>query len=341
MIFKNILKTIGNTPSFKVQNISVNKTNIYVKAEYFNPASSVKDRLAISIIENAEKKGLLNEGDTVVEVTSGNTGIGLAMVCAAKNYKLIVTMPDSASIERRKLMRYLGAKVLLTPAAEGGTAAYKKAKDLVDKHGWFFARQFETQDNPNVHESTTAHEIYEDFKDIGLDYWVSGYGTGGTFTGVSRYLKEKMPNTKLVLTEPDVAQLVSSKIPQERNKDNSAKSSHSSWSPHPIQGWTTDFIPYVLQESIDNKYIDELIPVAGEDGIFWANELAKKEGIITGVSGGATFAVAVKVAKKAEPNSNILCMLPDTAERYMSSILFENINIEMDKEELNIFNSTE
>ena len=340
MIFKNILETIGNTPSFRVRNISINDTNVYVKAEYFNPASSVKDRLAISIIENAEKKGLLKEGDTVVEVTSGNTGIGLAMVCAAKKYPLIVTMPDSASIERRKLMRYLGAKVLLTPASEGGTAAYKKAKDLVDKNGWFFARQFETEDNPNIHETTTAHEIYEDFKDIGLDYWVSGYGTGGTFTGVSRYLKQKMPNTKLVLTEPDVAQLVGSKISQKRNADNSALKSHSSWNPHPIQGWTTDFIPYVLQESIDNKYIDELIPVSGDDGIFWANELAKKEGIITGVSGGATFAVAVKVAEKAKKNSNILCMLPDTAERYMSSILFENINTEMSVEELEVFNST-
>ena len=196
MIFKNILETIGNTPSFRVTNISINNTNIYVKAEYFNPASSVKDRLAISIIENAEKKGLLKEGDTVVEVTSGNTGIGLAMVCAAKKYPLIVTMPDSASIERRKLMRYLGAKVLLTPASGGGTAAYKKAKDLVDKNGWFFARQFETEDNPNIHETTTAHEIYEDFKDIGLDYWVSGYGTGGTFTGVSRYLKQNISKKK-------------------------------------------------------------------------------------------------------------------------------------------------
>lgn len=339
MIYKNILNTIGNTPSFGIQNISVNDTNIYVKAEYFNPASSVKDRLAVSIIENAEKNGYLKKGDTVVEATSGNTGIGLAMVCAAKNYKLIVTMPDSASIERRKLMRYLGAKVLLTPASEGGTAAYNKAKELVKKNDWFFARQFETEDNPKIHEDTTALEIYNDFKDIGLDYWVSGYGTGGTFTGVSRYLKQKMPNTKLILTEPDVAQLVKSEVKQQRNSDNSASTSHPNWNPHPIQGWTTDFIPHVLQESIDNKYIDDLIPVSGDDGIYWANELAKKEGIITGVSGGATFAVAVKVAKKAKPNSNILCMLPDTAERYMSSILFDGINSEMNDDEINIFNS--
>ena len=339
MNYKSILDTIGNTPVFKVQNISINNTNLYVKAEYFNPASSVKDRLALSIIENAENKGLLEPGNTVVEVTSGNTGIGLAMVCAAKNYPLVVTMPDSASIERRKLMRFLGAKVLLTPAAEGGTGAYKKAKDLVEKNNWFFARQFETEDNPAIHESTTAKEIYDDFKDIGLDYWVSGYGTGGTFTGVSRYLREKMPNTKLILTEPDVAQLVGSNTKQSRNDDGSASKGHPEWNPHPIQGWTTDFIPLVLQESIDNNYFDELIPVSGEDGIFWANELAKKEGIITGVSGGSTFAVAVAVAKKASPNSNILCMLPDTAERYMSSVLFDEINTEMNDDELTIFNS--
>ena len=280
MNYKSILDTIGNTPVFKVQNISINNTNLYVKAEYFNPASSVKDRLAISIIENAENKGLLEPGNTVVEVTSGNTGIGLAMVCAAKNYPLVVTMPDSASIERRKLMRFLGAKVLLTPAAEGGTGAYKKAKDLVEKNNWFFARQFETEDNPAIHESTTAKEIYDDFKDIGLDYWVSGYGTGGTFTGVSRYLREKMPNTKLILTEPDVAQLVGSNTKQSRNDDGSASKGHPEWNPHPIQGWTTDFIPLVLQESIDNNYFDELIPVSGEDGIFWANELAKKKELL-------------------------------------------------------------
>ena len=339
MNYKSILDTIGNTPVFKVQNISINNTNLYVKAEYFNPASSVKDRLAVSIIENAENKGLLEPGNTVVEVTSGNTGIGLAMVCAAKNYPLVVTMPDSASIERRKLMRFLGAKVLLTPAAEGGTGAYKKAKDLVEKNNWFFARQFETEDNPRIHENTTAREIYNDFKDIGLDYWVSGYGTGGTFTGVSRYLREKMPNTKLILTEPDVAQLVGSNTKQSRNDDGSASKGHPEWNPHPIQGWTTDFIPLVLQESIDNNYFDELIPVSGEDGIFWANELAKKEGIITGVSGGSTFAVAVAVAKKASANSNILCMLPDTAERYMSSVLFDEINTDMNDDELTIFNS--
>ncbi len=339
MIYKDILQTIGNTPSIKLRNISINETNIYVKAEYFNPASSVKDRLAISIIENAEKNGSIKEGQTVVEATSGNTGIGLAMVCAAKNYPLVVTMPDSASMERRKLMRFLGAKVLLTPASEGGTGAYEVAKKLVLKNNWFFARQFENEDNANIHEETTGIEIYNDFKEIGLDYWVSGYGTGGTFTGVSRTLRRKLPNTKLILTEPDVAPLLESGTKQVRNDDGSAAKSHPAWNPHPIQGWTTDFIPLVLQESIDNKYYDELIPVSGDDGLYWSHELAKKEGIITGVSGGSTFAIAVEVAKKAKKDSNILCMLPDTAERYMSSVLFDSIDPEMNKEELNLLNS--
>ena len=339
MIYSNILETIGNTPSIKIKNISINNTNIYVKAEFFNPASSVKDRLAISIIENAEQNGSIEKGQTVVEATSGNTGIGLAMVCAAKNYPLVVTMPDSASIERRKLMRFLGARVILTPASEGGTGAYDIAKRLVHKNNWFFARQFENEDNANIHEETTGIEIYNDFKDIGLDYWVSGYGTGGTFTGVSRTLREKLPNTKLILTEPDVAPLIASEHEQSRNSDGSAAESHPAWNPHPIQGWTTDFIPLVLQESIDKEYYDELIPVSGEDGLFWSHELAKKEGIITGVSGGSTFAIAVEVAKKAPKGSNILCMLPDTAERYMSSVLFDSIEPEMNEEEQKLYNS--
>ncbi|MBL88625.1 MAG: cysteine synthase [Gammaproteobacteria bacterium] len=339
MIFENILETIGNTPSIRLQNIKINNSNLFVKAEFFNPASSVKDRLAKSIIENAENDKSLKPGQTVVEATSGNTGIGLAMVCATKKYPLVVTMPDSASIERRKLMRFLGAKVILTPASEGGTGAYNLAKKLVIKNNWFFAKQFENSNNPDVHENTTAKEIYNDFKDIGLDYWVSGYGTGGTFTGVARYLRKKMANTKLVITEPHVAQLIASKIEQKRNDDGSASASHPSWNPHPIQGWTTDFIPKILQETIDNNLYDELIPVDGNDGIYWANELAKKEGIITGVSGGSTFAIAIEVAKKAPNNSNILCMLPDTAERYMSSVMFDHINSEMNEDEENIFNS--
>ena len=340
MLYQSILETIGNTPSVKINKLAPNGIDLYVKPEFFNPGSSVKDRLAINIINTAETNGSLKPGQTVVEATSGNTGIGLALVCAAKNYPLVITMPESASIERRKMMRFLGAKVITTPAAEAGSGAYKKALQLAIDNKWFYAKQFENTANADIHESTTGKEIINDFKDLGLDYWVSGYGTGGTFTGVSRTIRQEMPDTKLIMAEPNVAPLVANGNKQERNKDGTFASSHPDWQPHPIQGWTTDFIPYVLQESIDNKYIDELIPVSGDDGIFWANELAKKEGIITGVSGGATFAVAVKVAEKAKKNSNILCMLPDTAERYMSSILFENINTEMSVEELEVFNST-
>ena len=339
MIYKNILNTIGNTPVIKIKNLAPKDINLYVKAEYFNPASSVKDRLAKSIIDNAETDGSLKPGQTVVEATSGNTGIGLAMVCAAKGYPLVVTMPDSVSIERRKLMRFLGAKVLLTPGSEGGTGSYNKAQALVEKNGWFYARQFENPANADIHESTTGIEIVNDFKDLGLDYWVSGYGTGGTFTGVSRILRKEMPETKLIITEPDVAPLIASGIEQKRSNDNSPSSSHPEWNPHPIQGWTTDFIPYVLQESIDNEYFDENIPVTGADGILWSKKLASKEGIITGISGGSTFAVAMSVARKANKGSNILCMLADTAERYMSSILFEQIDPEMDEEEIKISDS--
>ena len=339
MIYKNILNTIGNTPVIKIKNLAPKDINLYVKAEYFNPASSVKDRLAKNIIDNAETDGSLKPGQTVVEATSGNTGIGLAMVCAAKGYPLVVTMPDSVSIERRKLMRFLGAKVLLTPGPEGGTGSYNKAQALVEKNGWFYARQFENPANADIHESTTGIEIVNDFKDLGLDYWVSGYGTGGTFTGVSRILRKEMPETKLIITEPDVAPLIASGIEQKRSNDNSPSSSHPEWNPHPIQGWTTDFIPYVLQESIDNKYFDENIPVTGADGILWSKKLASKEGIITGISGGSTFAVAMSVARNANKGSNILCMLADTAERYMSSVLFEQIDAEMDEEEIKILDS--
>ena len=339
MIYDDVLKTVGNTPTIKIKNVSPDGINIFVKAEYFNPASSVKDRLAKNIIETAEKNNILQPGQTVVEATSGNTGIGLAMVCASKGYPLIVTMPDSASIERRKLMRFLGAKVLLTPASEGGTGAYNAALSLVNKNGWFYAKQFENDANADIHEMTTGKEIFNDFKDIGLDYWVSGYGTGGTFSGVARILRKEMPNTKLIITEPDVAPLVSSGIKQKRADDNSPSSSHPKWSPHPIQGWTTDFIPYVLQESIDNNYFDENIPVSGSDGIKYSKILASKEGIITGISGGSTFAVAMKIAQKSKKGTNILCMLADTAERYMSSILFDDIDAEMNEEEQSILDS--
>ena len=339
MIFNDLLSSIGDTPIIKIKNIAPAKINLYAKAEYFNPGGSVKDRLALNIIEKAEKNGELNANQTVIEATSGNTGIGLAMVCANKGYPCVVTMPDSTSIERRKLMRFLGAKVLLTPAAEGTTAAYELAKKLADKNEWFYARQFENLANAEVHEQTTAVEILNDFKDLGLDFWVSGYGTGGTFSGVSRVLRKHSPNTKLIITEPENASLIASKEMQKRNTDGSPLSSHLAWNPHPIQGWTPDFIPLVLQESIDNNYFDENIPISGDEGIFWSHELASKEGIITGISGGSTFAVAMKIAEEASEGANILCMLADTAERYLTSPLFSSIDSEMNKEEEEILNS--
>ncbi|MDC3081669.1 pyridoxal-phosphate dependent enzyme [Paracoccaceae bacterium] len=339
-LFDNVLETIGDTPSIRINTLAPKHVNLYVKAEFFNPASSVKDRLAISIIENAEQKGLLKPGQTVVEATSGNTGIGLAMVCAVKGYPLVVTMADSFSIERRKIMRYLGAKVVLTPRAEKGIGMYNKAKELAEKNGWFFAQQFETEANAEIHQNTTGNEIINDFSEIGLDYWVSGYGTGGTVSGVGRVLREKSPQTKIILSEPENASLIGSKLKQDRHADNTPSSSHSSWNPHLIQGWTPDFIPFVLQETIDNHYFDELIPISGEQGIVWAKRLARAEGIITGISGGSTFAVAMELAKTAPPDSNILCMLADTGERYLSSPLFDDIPEEMTEDEQKISGST-
>ena len=274
MKFNSILETVGNTPCVKINNIAPEGVELYVKAEYFNPASSVKDRLALSIIEEAEARGTLKPGQTVVEATSGNTGIGLAFICASKNYPCVITMPESASIERRKMMRFLGAKVLLTPASEAGSGAYNKAKKLADDNGWFYARQFENEANSNIHEKTTGNEIVSDFKHSGLDYWVSGYGTGGTFSGVARTLKKEMPETKLVIAEPDVAPLLAKGKAQKRTVDGAPAETHPDWQPHPIQGWTTDFIPLVLQESIDHKYIDEIISVSGSDCIKWSKKLA-------------------------------------------------------------------
>jgi len=323
--FESIVDTIGDTPCIRVNNLAPAHVSLYVKAEFFNPASSVKDRLAISIIEEAERRGDLKPGQTVVEATSGNTGIGLAMVCAAKGYPLVVTMADSFSIERRKLMRFLGAKVILTPRAARGLGMYQKAKELADANGWFLARQFETADNAKIHENTTAREILADFAGEKLDYFVTGYGTGGTVTGVARVLRKERPDTKIVLTEPANAALVGSGVAQQRGAANAPAVTHPAWQPHPIQGWTPDFIPFVLQESIDKKFYDQLVPIPGPVGIEWSRKLAQKEGIFTGISGGASFAVAMQVAEKAPAGSVILCMLPDTGERYLSSPLFEGI----------------
>ncbi len=339
-LFEHIADTIGNTPCIRIRNLAPEHVEMYVKAEYFNPAGSVKDRLAISIIEETERSGELKPGQTVVEATSGNTGVGLAMVCAAKGYPLVVTMADSFSIERRKLMRFFGAKLVLTPKAEKGFGMYQKAKELAEANGWFLARQFETDANARIHENTTAREIIADFEGKELDYWVTGYGTGGTISGVSRVLRKERPNTKIILSEPANAQLVGSGVAQDRDENNAPAVSHSAFQPHPVQGWTPDFIPYVLQETLDNSNYDELIPVPGPEGIQWSNQLAQKEGILTGVSGGASFAVAMQVAEKAAPGSVILCMLPDTGERYLSSPLFESIEEYMTEEEVALSKST-
>ncbi|SIO43376.1 cysteine synthase A [Rhodovulum sp. ES.010] len=339
-LFDSVLDTIGDTPAIRINNLGPEGVTIYVKSEAFNPGASVKDRLAVNIIEAAEREGRLKPGQTVVEATSGNTGIGLAMVCAQKGYPLVITMAESFSVERRRLMRMLGARVVLTPKADKAMGMVKKAQELARENGWFLAHQFETEANADIHEATTAREIVGDFDGQRLDYLVTGYGTGGTVTGLGRLLREERPETRIILSEPENAQLVASGFAQKRNEEGEPDESHPAFEPHPIQGWTPDFIPLVLQEALDEGYYDELIPVAGADGIKWAQELARKEGILTGVSGGSTFAVTMAIAEKAEPGSVLLCMLPDTGERYLSTPLFESIAEGMDEEEAAISAST-
>lgn len=339
-LFGSILDTIGNTPSVRINNIAPQHVEVYVKFEAANPGGSVKDRLAVNIIEAAERDGRLKPGQTVVEATSGNTGIGLAMVCAAKGYPLVVTMADSFSVERRRLMRFFGAKVVLTPRALKGFGMYSKAKELAEENGWFLASQFETSDNADIHENTTAREILSDFEGKKLDYWVTGYGTGGTVSGVGRVLRKSRPETKIILTEPANAAIVASGYVNARNDAHQPTESHPSFEPHPIQGWTPDFIPFVLQEALDGSYHDELIPVAGPDGIAWSRRLAAEEGIFTGISGGSTFAIAMKITQTAPEGTVLLVMLPDTGERYLSTPLFEGIAEEMTEEEIAISNST-
>lgn len=339
-LYSSILDTVGDTPTIRINRIAPNNVTVYVKFEAFNPAGSVKDRLALNIVEAAERDGRLKPGQTIVEATSGNTGIGLAMVCAAKGYPLVLTMAESFSVERRQLMRFFGAKVVLTPRALKGFGMYNKAKELAEKNGWFLASQFETPDNADIHENTTAPEILADFSGERLDYFVTGYGTGGTITGVGRVLRKTRPETKIILTEPANSAIVASGYVNTRNGKHQPTESHPSFQPHPIQGWTPDFIPYVLQEALDKKYYDDLIPVAGPDGIAWSKRLAAEEGIFTGISGGSTFAVAMQVAASAPEGSVLLVMLPDTGERYLSTPLFEGIPQDMTDEEKAISMST-
>lgn len=340
MLYANILETIGNTPIVKLNKIGPQDVNVYVKIEAFNPMGSVKDRLALNVIEQAEKDGTLQPGQTVIEATSGNTGIGLAMVCAQKGYPLVVTMAENFSIERRKMMRFMGVKVVLTPASLKGSGMLAKATELAEKHGWFLVRQFENEANADAHSRTTAPEILEAFADRKLDYWVTGFGTGGTLKGVSRVLKEKSPQTKIVVCEPDNSPILGSGIPQERLDDGTPADSHPMFRPHLMQGWSPDFIPKLTEDVVDAKLIDTIVPIDGNDALRLTRELATQEGIFVGISAGATLAGALIVAEKAEPGSNILCMLPDTGERYLSTPLFEDIPADMTVEEQEIACST-
>ena len=338
--YQNILETIGGTPVVRLNKIAPEGINLYVKIEAFNPGGSVKDRLALGVIEDAEKSGALKPGQTVIEATSGNTGIGLAVVCAQKGYPLVVTMAENFSIERRKMLRFLGAKVVLTPAALKGSGMLAKATELAEKHGWFLCRQFENEANANAHSRTTAPEILADFEGERLDYWVTGFGTGGTLKGVSRILAKERPDTKIIVCEPDNSQILGSGIPQERLADGTPADSHPLFRPHPVQGWSPDFIPKLTEDTVDMDVIDRVVPVNGDDGLRLAKARATDEGIFVGISAGATLAGAMEVCKGAEKGSTVLCMLPDTGERYLSTPLFDDIPVDMSAEEIEIADST-
>jgi len=312
MIYQSILETIGNTPVIKLNRMGPEHVDLFVKVESFNPMASVKDRLAFGIIKDAEDRGELKPGDTVVEATSGNTGIALAMVCAARGYTFVAIMAESFSVERRRVMKALGAKVILTPAKDRATGMVKLAEELAAKHGWYLARQFENPANPAFHRNTTGPEILRDFAGRRLDYWVSGYGTGGTMTGAGEVLRAARPSVRIIATEPAGAAMLAGK----------------EWQPHKIQGWTPDFIPAVLNREV----YDEIVPVTDEESRDTSLELARREGIFVGISAGGTLAAALKVAHKAEPGSAILAMLPDTGERYLSTSLVEDISEASDDE---------
>jgi cysteine synthase A len=338
--YLNILETIGHTPVVKINKLGPPGVDLWAKIEAFNPLGSVKDRLALGVIEAAEKSGQLKPGQTVIEATSGNTGIGLAMVCAQKGYPLVVTMVESFSIERRRLMRFLGAKVVLTPAAQRGTGMVAKANELAARHGWFLTRQFENEANADMHSRTTAREIIDDFAGERLDYWVTGFGTGGTLKGVSRVLAVERPETKIIVCEPDDAAMLDSGQAQARNPDGSPAAGHPAWKPHPIQGWTPDFIPKLTGDAVAAGAVDQVLRITGAEAIARSKQLASQEGIFVGISAGATLAGALRIAQTAPKGSSILCMLPDTGERYLSTGLFADIPVDMTPEELEISRST-
>ncbi|MBN8998674.1 MAG: cysteine synthase A [Rhizobiales bacterium] len=338
--YQSILDTIGNTPVVRINRLAPPGIDLYVKVEASNPLGSVKDRLALGVIEAAERSGQLKPGQTVIEATSGNTGIGLAMVCAAKGYPLVLVMAETFSVERRRLMRFLGAKVVLTPAAARAVGMIRKMEELAAAHGWFMPRQFENEANPDFHSRTTAREILDDFAGERLDYWVTGYGTGGTLKGVGRVLAKERPETKIVVCEPTDAQLLGSGLEQARNPDGTPSAPHPSFKPHPMQGWTPDFIPKLTGDAVALGFIDRILPIPGPEALAASRDLATKEGIFVGITSGATFAGALRVAAEAAPGSTILCMLPDTGERYLSTPLFADVQAEMNEEELAISRST-
>ncbi|XKE46982.1 pyridoxal-phosphate dependent enzyme [Halomonas organivorans] len=330
----SILDTIGRTPTVRLARLAPAGVNVHVKLEAFNPMGSVKDRMALAVIEQAERSGALRPGQTVIEATSGNTGIGLAMVCARKGYPLVVTMAENFSLERRRLLRFLGARVVLTPASEKGSGMLAKAVELAEAHGYFLCRQFENAANAEVHSRTTAREILEDFEGMALHAWVTGFGTGGTLKGVAGALKAADPATRVVVAEPDNAPLLGSGEAQP------AEGSHPRFRPHLMQGWSPDFVSPLTQQAVAAGLVDEVVPVAGEEALRLARELARQEGIFAGISSGATLAAALDVASRAPTGSHIVCMLPDTGERYQSTPLFDGVGEEMNDEELALSRST-
>ena len=338
--YDNILGAIGNTPLVKLEKLAPGHVNLYAKVESFNPLGSVKDRMALAVIERAERTGELKPGQTVIEATSGNTGIGLAMVCASKGYPLVVVMAESFSIERRKLLRFLGARVVLTPASEKGMGMLNKAVELAETHGWYLCRQFENEANADVHTRTTAPEILADLQGEPLDYFVSGFGTGGTLLGVARGLKRAGSGARIIAAEPDNSQVLGSGIPQARNADGSPSASHPNFRPHLMQGWAPDFVSRLTEAALAENLVDRIVPVAGDDALRLARELARQEGIFVGTSSGATLAAALDVANAAPAGSNIVCMLPDTGERYLSTPLLQDIGEDMNEEELALSCST-
>jgi cysteine synthase A len=344
--YDSILDAIGNTPLIRlsrlaaIESLGPDGANVYVKLESMNPMGSVKDRMAQAVIERAEASGELQPGQTVIEATSGNTGIGLAMVCARKSYPLVVTMAESFSVERRKLLRFLGARVVLTPAAEKGTGMLNKAIELAEEHGWYLCRQFENEANADVHSRTTAREILDDFADEPLHCFVSGFGTGGTLKGVARALKAADASTRIVAAEPDNAPLLGSGIAQPREADGSPAVSHPSFRPHLMQGWSPDFVSKLTEDAMAEGLVDEVVSVAGGEAMALSRELACREGIFVGTSSGGTLAAALEVARRSPPGTNIVAMLPDTAERYLSTPLFEGIAEAMSDEEIALSNST-